>query len=87
MGGGLGFLSWVMIGGLAGWLLARLAGSGHDDWPDDALAGACAASLGGLLFALATDHRDPFVWDNGAFLAALGGAAAMVAILGVLRRV
>ena len=53
MESGLGIISWIIFGALAGWVASMIAGTNREQgWLENIIVGIIGAFLGGLLFIL-----------------------------------
>ncbi|HPY94793.1 MAG TPA: GlsB/YeaQ/YmgE family stress response membrane protein [Clostridia bacterium] len=82
----MGILSWIIFGGLAGWIASKI--TGHDasmGLVSNILIGIIGAVLGGLVMSLiGKTGVDGF--NLGSFLVAVGGAVLLLAIFKGFRR-
>ena len=61
MDSGLGIISWIIFGALAGWVASLIAGTNREQgWLGNILVGIIGAFLGGFLFSLLTGRRTYF---------------------------
>lgn len=72
--GGLGVLSWLAIGTVAGWTITRLMVSGGDEALRGTAAGLVGAVLGGLGLRLLEPASSPQANELNPLLAALAGS-------------
>lgn len=71
------FISWLIVGGLAGWITGRLMGGGFGFF-GDIILGLVGALLGGFLASLVLDQSLGF-W--GTLVVSVLGSVIIVAIL------
>jgi uncharacterized membrane protein YeaQ/YmgE (transglycosylase-associated protein family) len=80
MPGGLGFIGWIIIGGLAGWIASKFMGTDEQQGILlNIIVGVVGAFLGGLLLGLVVD-TDGFGWIL-TFLTAIAGASLLLFIV------
>ena len=80
MPGGLGFIGWIIIGGLAGWIASKFMGTDEQQGILlNIIVGVVGAFLGGLLLGLVVD-TDGFGWIL-TFLTAIAGACLLLFIV------
>lgn len=80
MDGGLGFLGWIILGGLAGWVASMIAGTdARQGLLANILVGIVGGLLGGFLFGLfgGSGVTGFNLWS---FLVALVGAVVLLFI-------
>ena len=80
MDGGLGFIGWIILGGLAGWVASMIAGTdARQGLLGNILVGIIGAFLGGFVFSLFGGAGvTGFNWWS--FLVALVGAVILLFI-------
>lgn len=79
----MGIFSWIILGGLAGWIASRLTGS-REGCMMNIIIGICGALLGGFLFSLL--GRAPMTHFNlGSLLVAVVGAVILLLIVRAVR--
>ena len=85
MNGGLGIISWIIIGALAGWVASLIAGTASPSLPDHVLVGITGALAGAVLaHALVTPH----LTNNGSryeLVAAGDGALVLMTFWRLIR--
>src|SRR5918993_1356176 len=87
MESGLGIISWIIFGALAGWVASMIAGTNREQgWLENIIVGIVGAFLGGLLFGLLTGRQTYFEWSIGSFVVAVIGALVLLFILRLVRR-
>jgi uncharacterized membrane protein YeaQ/YmgE (transglycosylase-associated protein family) len=87
MESGLGIISWIIFGALAGWVASMIAGTNREQgWLENIIVGIIGAFLGGILFGLLTGRGTTFGWNVGSFVVAVIGAVALLFILRLVRR-
>jgi uncharacterized membrane protein YeaQ/YmgE (transglycosylase-associated protein family) len=81
----LGLLSWIIFGALAGWIANLLTGNrSRMGCIGNIIVGIIGAFLGGWVYSLITGHALVIEWDWTAFIVAVLGAIALLAILNLL---
>lgn len=82
----MGIISWIIMGGLAGWIASKI--TGHDASMGvfaNVIVGVVGAVVGGLIMSLiGKTGVDGF--NIGSFLVALGGAVLLLAIFKGFRK-
>jgi uncharacterized membrane protein YeaQ/YmgE (transglycosylase-associated protein family) len=87
MESGLGIISWIIIGALAGWVASLIAGTNREQgWLENMIVGIIGALLGGFLFSPLTGRGTYFDWNVGSFIVAVIGAVVSLFILRLVRR-
>jgi uncharacterized membrane protein YeaQ/YmgE (transglycosylase-associated protein family) len=84
---GLGWLSWIVFGALAGWVAAIIAGrNDQQGCLTNIIVGIIGAFLGGFIFNLLTGEEVIIGWSLGSFIIAVIGALVLLAILRAIGR-
>jgi len=80
----MGFLAWLVVGLIAGWLTGKIMkGSGYG-FIVDILLGIAGAFVGGFIARhLGLDPNGGFIYST---LVALGGAVILVALIRLIKR-
>jgi uncharacterized membrane protein YeaQ/YmgE (transglycosylase-associated protein family) len=87
MDSGLGIISWILFGALAGWVASLIAGTNREQgWLGNIIVGIIGAFLGGFLFSPLTGRGTYFDWNVGSFVVAVIGAVVSLFILRLVRR-
>jgi uncharacterized membrane protein YeaQ/YmgE (transglycosylase-associated protein family) len=84
---GLGILSWIIFGALAGWVASLLAGTNRQQGCLQNIAvGVVGALIGGFLYGAFTGRQLIFGWNLGSFVVAVIGSLVLLALLSLVRR-
>jgi len=84
---GLGLISWIIYGALAGWAASLLMGTnGRQGCLMNIIVGIIGAFVGGLLVEVLTNRSVTFGWNLRSFAVAVIGAVILLAITGWGRR-
>ena len=85
----MGILSWIILGGLAGWLASLVTGKDASmGILANILVGVVGAFLGGFLWQAIGGDTDASLatFDLASFLVAFGGAVLLLLIFKVMKR-
>lgn len=80
----MGVLSWIVFGGLAGFVAGLLTGGGRGIIVN-IIVGIFGALLGGFIMGL-FGEAGVTGWDWRSFAVAVGGSVVLLLILGLIRR-
>lgn len=83
LGFGIGWVAWIVIGGLAGWAASRLMGTDHHGILLNIIVGVVGALLGGFLLHQLDVSTYGFGWI-WTFVTALVGACILLLVLRLL---
>jgi uncharacterized membrane protein YeaQ/YmgE (transglycosylase-associated protein family) len=84
---GLGIISWIIFGALAGWVASLLAGTNRQQGClQNIIVGIVGAFVGGFLYGFITGRRIIFAWNLGSFVVAVIGALILLFVLQAIRR-
>lgn len=84
---GLGWLSWIVFGALAGWVASIIAGrNDQQGCLTNIIVGIIGAFLGGFLFNVLTGNEVIIGWSLGSFIISVIGALVLLAILRAIGR-
>lgn len=86
LGGFMGIIGWIILGGLAGWLAAKLVDGGSKGIVVNIIVGIVGALIGGFLFNLlgGSGITGFNIWS---FIVAVVGAIVLLWIVGMFRGV
>ena len=84
----MGLISWIIFGGLIGWLSSKIAGTDQQQgWILNILLGIVGAFVGGAVYSWLFDDGFSIEWSIGSFIVALlGGIAVTVAFSALTRK-
>jgi uncharacterized membrane protein YeaQ/YmgE (transglycosylase-associated protein family) len=83
----VGILSWIIFGGLAGWVASLIMGTNdRQGCLMNIVVGIIGAFLGGILIRLLTGTATDFGWDWQSFGVAVLGALVLLFITGAARK-
>lgn len=81
----LGWISWIVFGGLAGWIASILTGNNSRmGCFSNIIVGIIGAFLGGWIYSAITGHPILISWNWTAFIVAVLGAVVLLALLNLL---
>jgi uncharacterized membrane protein YeaQ/YmgE (transglycosylase-associated protein family) len=84
---GLGIVSWIIFGALAGWVASFLAGTHREQGClTNIVVGIVGALIGGFLYGAFTGQRLIYGWNLGSFVVAVIGAVVLLVLLRLVRR-
>jgi uncharacterized membrane protein YeaQ/YmgE (transglycosylase-associated protein family) len=84
---GLGIISWIIFGALAGWVASMIAGTNREQgWLENIIVGIVGALVGGFLYQLVTGQSFNAEFNIGSFVVAVIGALVLLFILRLIRR-
>ena len=87
MSNGMGLISWVVFGALAGWVASLIAGTDRrQGCLADIVIGVIGAFLGGLIMRLIFNSGVVFGWSIQSFVVAVLGAIVLLVVTGRTRR-
>ena len=87
MDSGLGIISWIIFGALAGWVASMIAGTNREQgWLENIIVGIIGAFIGGLIFSFIGGGTFTLGWSIGSFVVAVIGAVVLLFILRLIRR-
>ena len=82
----LGWIAWIVIGGLAGWIASMIQGpTAHLGLPSNIVVGVIGGLLGGWLLALVGFNVEGWGWILS-FFTCLLGAVILLSIVTAIRR-
>jgi uncharacterized membrane protein YeaQ/YmgE (transglycosylase-associated protein family) len=80
-----GWLSWIIFGALAGWVASMFTGNNSRmGCLSNIIVGIIGAFLGGWVYSLITGHVLVIGWNWTAFIVAVLGATALLAVLNMI---
>ncbi|MDO5503921.1 MAG: GlsB/YeaQ/YmgE family stress response membrane protein [Actinomycetia bacterium] len=83
MPGGLGFIGWIIIGGLAGWIASKIMGTDEQQGIFlNVVVGVVGAFLGGLILSMVMEVDGMGIIMT--FLTAIAGACLLLWIVGMV---
>jgi uncharacterized membrane protein YeaQ/YmgE (transglycosylase-associated protein family) len=83
----VGILSWIIFGGLAGWVASLIVGTNdRQGCLMNIVVGIVGAFLGGILIRVLTGNVTNFGWDWQSFGVAVLGALLLLFITGAARK-
>lgn len=83
----MGFLSWIVFGGLAGWLASIIAGNNRrQGCLMNIIVGIVGAFVGGLIVNFVTGANFSMDFNLPSLLVAMLGAVLLLVITGAARR-
>ncbi|WP_017429872.1 GlsB/YeaQ/YmgE family stress response membrane protein [Vreelandella jeotgali] len=78
----MGFIAWLIIGGLAGWISGNLMRGGGFGLIANVGVGIVGAVIGGFLFGLVGLHAGGFI---GSLVTAVAGSAVLLWVVSKIR--
>ncbi len=81
----MGIISWIVIGGIAGWLAGLIMKGSGSGIVMNVIIGIVGAFLGGLIMSL-IGRVGVTGFNIWSFLVAIGGSVLLLAIVGLFRR-
>lgn len=82
MSSGVGFIGWIIIGAIAGWIAEKIMKRDHG-LLTNIIVGIVGGLLGGFLLSLVGLGDGGFIWT---LLTAILGACVLLAIVGMVTR-
>jgi uncharacterized membrane protein YeaQ/YmgE (transglycosylase-associated protein family) len=85
----MGLLSWIILGGLAGWLASKVTGKDESmGIIANVIVGVVGAFLGGWLWQMLGGETDASLaeFDLASFLVAFGGAVLLLWVVKMFKR-
>jgi uncharacterized membrane protein YeaQ/YmgE (transglycosylase-associated protein family) len=81
-------ISWIIVGGIAGWVASMIAGTNREQgWVENVIVGIIGAFLGGLIFSFfGNSGAVTGPWNLTSFIVAIIGAIVLLFILRLIRR-
>ncbi|HYO29811.1 MAG TPA: GlsB/YeaQ/YmgE family stress response membrane protein [Thermomicrobiales bacterium] len=84
---GLGIVSWIIFGAIAGWIATTLVGGGErNGCVTNILVGVVGAFVGGFLFSQITGRAVLIGFDLSSFAVAVIGAIVLLVVLRLVQR-
>lgn len=82
----MGFISWLIFGGLVGWIASKIMGTdARQGIFLNIVIGIVGALLGGFLWGLMTSDPEPYqFWDIGSWVTAIIGASILIWLVGLI---
>lgn len=82
----MGFISWLIFGGLVGWIASKIMGTDAQQGIFlNIVIGIVGAVLGGFLWGLITSDPEPYqFWDIGSWVTAIIGASFLIWLVGLV---
>lgn len=82
----MGFISWLIFGGLVGWIASKIMGTdARQGIFLNIVIGIVGALLGGFLWGLMTSDPEPYqFWDIGSWVTAIIGASILIWFVGLI---
>ena len=78
----MSFISWIIVGGIAGWIASMIAGSdARQGWMMNVIVGIVGAFVGGLVLSLFGFGPIGGPWSWQTFIAAIIGAVILLFIV------
>jgi uncharacterized membrane protein YeaQ/YmgE (transglycosylase-associated protein family) len=76
-------ISWIIVGGIAGWIASMVAGTNREQgWVQNVIVGIVGAFLGGLIFSFfGANGAVTGPWNLTSFIVAIIGAIVLLLIL------
>ncbi|NJN18150.1 MAG: GlsB/YeaQ/YmgE family stress response membrane protein [Oscillochloris sp.] len=82
----MGPISWIIFGGLAGWVASLIAGTNNrQGCLLNIIVGIVGALIGGALYGFFVGGAFTFGWNPVSFVVAVIGALILLAIVGAAR--
>jgi uncharacterized membrane protein YeaQ/YmgE (transglycosylase-associated protein family) len=84
----MGFLSWIVFGGLVGWIASKIMGTDAEQGIfRNIVVGIVGALLGGFLWGLIATDPEPYqFWDLASWMTAIIGASILLYLVNLLTR-
>jgi len=82
----MGVLSWIIIGGLAGWIASMIAGRNKSlGLVGNIVVGIVGALVGGFILSLLTGNPVDFDFNIQSLLVAIFGSVVLLTIINLLK--